>query len=282
MPEIETQVRQACVADAPRMLRLLDQAVRQYVSFGKEDLRYLLAKDRVWLADTADTLWGFLCVTRRSSRVADLRGLALANGWRVDSGVQALLRPAIAELQHQQSGDLVCLGAAAWTVPPLQRVGFALVDRIVYFERRVASALTSGCSEVAVRPIRGDDLSTLLSLDSCAFEPLWRFDQGHFMELLVTSGHSTIAERSRKAVGYAITDVVGDTGFVVRVAVHPDAQGQGIGGVLLADALDHCRASGASTVRLNTQESNTASHRLYQRFGFRRTGRSVPVLVKRL
>jgi ribosomal-protein-alanine N-acetyltransferase len=164
----------------------------------------------------------------------------------------------------------------------LQRAGFDLVDRIVYFEQSVPSAPLSERSEAAVRPIRGNDLSTLLSLDSCAFEPLWRFDQGHFMELLVTSGHSTIAERSGQAVGYAITDVVGDTGFVVRVAVHPDAQGEGIGSGLLADALNHCRASGASVVRLNTQESNTASHRLYQRFGFRRAGRRIPVLVRSL
>jgi ribosomal-protein-alanine N-acetyltransferase len=102
------------------------------------------------------------------------------------------------------------------------------------------------------------------------------------MELLVTSGHSTIAERSGKAVGYAITDVLGDTGFVVRVAVHPNAQGQGIGSGLLADALNHCRAAGARVVRLNTQESNTAAHRLYQRFDFRRAGRRVPVLLRGL
>jgi ribosomal protein S18 acetylase RimI-like enzyme len=282
MPETRTQLRQASAADAPRMLRLLDQAVRQYVSFGKEDLQYLLAKDRVWLADTADALWGFLCITPRSSGVADLRGLALVNGWRVDAGVQTLLLPVVADMQEKQSGHLVCLGTAAWIVPPLQRTGFDLVDRIVYFERPVAEAPLSEASEVAVRPIRGNDLSTLLSLDSSAFEPLWRFDQGHFMELLVTSGHSTIAERSGEPVGYAITDVLGDTGFVVRVAVHPHAQGEGIGGRLLADALDHCRAAGAAFVRLNTQESNVASQHLYQRFGFRRAGRRVPVLVREL
>jgi ribosomal protein S18 acetylase RimI-like enzyme len=83
-------------------------------------------------------------------------------------------------------------------------------------------------------------------------------------------------------VGYAISDVLGDAGFIVRLAVRPDAQGRGVGSQLLTDALDYCRASGAAVVRLNTQESNLASHHLYQRFGFQRSGRRVPVLVRKV
>jgi ribosomal-protein-alanine N-acetyltransferase len=264
------------------MLRLLDQAVRQSISFGKEDLRYLLARERVWLADTADTLWGFLCVTPRSSRVADLRGLALINGWRVDAGVRTLLHPVLDSLQEQGSTDLVCLGAAAWVVPPLQRAGFDLVDRIVHFERPIAAKALCDDTEAIVRPVRGNDLPTLLALDRAAFDLLWRFDQGRFMELLVTTGNSTIAEVSGEPVGYGISDVLGDTGFVVRLAVHPGVRGQGIGSQLLANALDYCRDRGAAVVRLNTQESNTASHYLYESFGFRRVGRRVPVLVRNL
>ena len=279
MPSTVTQVRQAATADTPRMLRLLDQAVRQYTSFGKEDLPYLLTQGRVWLADAADSLWGFVCVTPRSSPMADLRALTLVNGWRVDAGVQTLLRPVIRDLQRESVTDLVCLGSAPWVVPPLQRAGFDLVDRIVYFERSSESAIPSSGSGMALRPVHANDLPTLLALDDVAFDPIWRFDRGHFMEMLVTTGHSVLAERQGEPVGYAITDVLGDTGFVVRLAVHPESQGLGIGSQILADALEYCHASGAGLVRLNTQESNISSHLLYQRFGFQRAGRRVPVLV---
>mgnify|MGYP001089161861 CR=1 FL=1 len=282
MPRILTQVRQAGVADAPRMLRLLDRALRQYTSFGNEDLGYLLAQNRVWLADAADTLRGFLCVTPRFSSVADLRGLALINGWRVDTGVRTLLVPVMRDLKEQGTAALVCLGAAPWLVPTLQRAGFNLVDRIVYLERPTAPTPPPQKPQAVLRPICGGDLSALLTLDSAAFDPLWRFDRGHFMELLVTTGHSTIAEKAEQPVGYAVSDVVGETGFIVRLAVHPDFQGWGIGSQLLADSLDYCRAAGAATVRLNTQESNVASHHLYQRFDFQRAGRRVPVLVREL
>lgn len=282
MPRILTQVRQADVADASRMLRLLDRALRRYISFGNEDLGYLLAQNRVWLADAADTLCGFLCITPRSSSVADLRALALINGWRVDTGVQTLLVPVLRDLKEQGTEALVCLGAVPWLVPALQRAGFNLVDRIVYLERPTALTPPPQKPQAILRPICGGDLATLLTLDSVAFDPLWRFDRGHFMELLVTAGHSTIAEKAEQPVGYAISDVMGETGFIVRLAVHPQFQGQGIGRQLLADSLDYCRAAGAATVRLNTQESNVASHHLYQRFDFQRAGRRVPVLVREL
>jgi len=286
MPRILTQVRQASVADAPGMLRLLDQALRQYISFGNEDLGYLLAQNRVWLADAADTLRGFLCVTPRFSSVADLRALALINGWRVDIGVRTLLAPVMRDLKEQDTAALVCLGAAPWLVPTLQRAGFTLVDRIVYLERPIAPTPPpqnlQEKPQAVLRPIRGGDLAALLKLDGAAFDSLWRFDRGHFMELLVTTGHSTIAEKAEQPVGYAVSDVVGQTGFIVRLAVHPDFQGRGIGSQLLADSLDYCWAAGAATVKLNTQESNVASHHLYQRFDFQSAGRRVPVLVRDL
>jgi len=282
MSKILTQVRQATMADVSRLLALLERARRQYTTFGQEDLPHLLAQNRVWLADAAGALWGFLCIAPRSPSLADLRALVLMNGWQVDAGVQTLLIPAIQALRQQGIKALVCLGSAAWLVPPLQRAGFHLVDRIVYFERPAAMTLPPYTPQTSLRPIRSDDLLTLLALYGAAFEPLWRFDRGHFMELLVTSGHSMIAEKSGQPVGYAFSDVLRGTGFIIRLAVHPDFQRQGIGSHLLADALTYCQAAGATTVRLNTQESNIISHRLYQHFDFQRIGRRIPVLVREL
>ena len=278
-----TRVRQASVSDVPRLLRLLDTAARHFTSIGREDLRYLLSQDRVWLADGDDRLSGFLCVTPRSSPAADLRALALINGWSADAGVQALLEPVIGDLKDVHVTELVCLSGHPWLRLPLQRSGFDLVDGIVYFERTPCGGFAADPNrETVLRSARGHDLPTLLELDSQALETLWRFDKGHFMELMVTSEHCMVAEQAGRAVGYAITDLRGDAGFIVRLAVHPDRQGQGIGSLLLEDALSYCHTAGAAVVRLNTQESNAVSHRLYLRYSFQRWGRRVPVFVKQL
>jgi len=282
MSDITAQVRRAVPDDVMPMQRMLERSARQYVAFGAEDFSYMLSQRRVWLADAASTVWGFLCALPRSAAVADLRALALIDGWATDVGVQALLEPAVTDLQALGTKALLCFGVAAWLVPPLLRDGFQVQDRIVYFERDAGAAVLPSLPSITIRPVGSADLATLMQLDGEAFDWLWRFDQGHFMELLVTMGHSVLAMRDGRSVGYAISDTTGDAGFIVRLAVNPDCRQQGIGGYLLADALAYCQASGAATVRLNTQDGNLASHRLYRRFGFQQVGRRVPVLMRQL
>jgi ribosomal-protein-alanine N-acetyltransferase len=126
-------------------------------------------------------------------------------------------------------------------------------------------------------------------LDSAAFDPPYQLASGELIELMVTSGYFAVAEPAGQdgthtpgLVGYVCADVVGDTGQVIRLAVHPGTKRQGIGSALLNHGLAYCHDHGAHRVLVNTQESNTASLRLYEQFGFRRVGRRIPLLVQEL
>ncbi len=73
---------------------------------------------------------------------------------------------------------------------------------------------------------------------------------------------------------------------VIRMlVVSPDARGSGAGTALVQACLDAARADGCTLVRLSSQESMTAAHRLYERAGFVRTPASdwspVPGLLLR-
>ena len=57
-----------------------------------------------------------------------------------------------------------------------------------------------------------------------------------------------------------------------RIAVIADKQGQGLGAAQLAYVLRLMAGMGAAHVALSTQLSNAQSHKLYERFGFTRTG----------
>ena len=85
-----------------------------------------------------------------------------------------------------------------------------------------------------------------------------------------------------RLAGYVAAGVTADTGQVMRLAVHPALHGRGIGRSLLNSALAYCHQGQARTVTINTQDSNSASLRLYEGFGFRRVGRRVPLLVREL
>jgi GNAT superfamily N-acetyltransferase len=63
----------------------------------------------------------------------------------------------------------------------------------------------------------------------------------------------------------------GDTAGFRMLAVDPAAQGAGIGRALIAACIDLARADGKRRLTLLTTEAMTAAHRLYERFGFRRT-----------
>lgn len=52
------------------------------------------------------------------------------------------------------------------------------------------------------------------------------------------------------------------------LAVDPTAQGQGVGGALVAHVVDGFRAGGVSDVVLCSMSTMAAAHRLYQRIGF--------------
>jgi ribosomal-protein-alanine N-acetyltransferase len=102
--------------------------------------------------------------------------------------------------------------------------------------------------------------------------------------LLVTSGLFAVAELDGfdGLAGCVSADVVGDVGQVMRLAVHPALHRRGIGRSLLNHSLAYCECQGARMVTINTQDSNTASLRLYEGAGFRRVGRRVPLLVQQL
>ncbi len=74
--------------------------------------------------------------------------------------------------------------------------------------------------------------------------------------------------RNNEAVGYALTGHSGGSGYLQRLAVHPACRQQGIGTLLVNDALSWIRRRGAVTGWVNTQKTNESALRLYQKLGF--------------
>jgi ribosomal protein S18 acetylase RimI-like enzyme len=120
----------------------------------------------------------------------------------------------------------------------------------------------------------------VLAVDRAAFMEFWQFDALGLTDAL----RATPSVRFRMAVsgrggvdGYAICGRSGPRGFVQRLAVHPDAQGQGTGRRLLLDGLHWMRRRGVTRAVVNTQTGNDRALDLYLQTGFREepTGLSV-------
>jgi ribosomal protein S18 acetylase RimI-like enzyme len=133
------------------------------------------------------------------------------------------------------------------------------------------------------------DLDRLAHLDSETFDPLWHMSRADLLQLCFTS-RVQVAEFAGQLAGYTATAIYSEStnpfaqgeAQIVRIAVHPSMQGQGIGRQLLADSIHYAHSQSIYRIQLNTQASNKVSQHLYESFHFRPQGGNVPVLILNL
>jgi ribosomal protein S18 acetylase RimI-like enzyme len=120
----------------------------------------------------------------------------------------------------------------------------------------------------------------MLSVDTSAFKGFWQFDAVSLSEALTATPQywARLARLDGNIVGYAVTGRAGDRGYLQRLAVVPEAQGQGVGSTLVNDATAWLRKRGVTAALVNTQETNTRALDLYQRLGFVRQPEGLIVL----
>jgi ribosomal protein S18 acetylase RimI-like enzyme len=128
------------------------------------------------------------------------------------------------------------------------------------------------------------DRAAVLALDDAAFQPFWRLGALGLRDALdATPVHQFRATRADDALtGYAITGRAGNQGYLQRIAVHPDAQRQGWGTALVADAMHWLWRHGAVRAFVNTQLENHAARSLYESFGFTALPAGLAVLGRSL
>lgn len=290
-------IRLASLADFPEVRRLCHKGHHVFLNCGMEDLPDLLRTSVTVVGEAAifppKRLWGVVSI-----RVEDRPNTLPAN-----APTRAVLRAAVLDYGRPPSRELRDLLVSAldaipvldhpvqvtsittqkWLLYPLQQAGFEEVEKLrfyVYTRRDVPWT----AHPAHLRSARQDDLAVLARLDSQTFESLWHMGEQDLLQLFFTC-RIQVAELDGHVVGYSALSIheasqmEEKSAQLIRLAVHPRAQKQGIGGQLLADAIACAHAHGAFRIQLNTQESNRSSQKLYEEFGFRHTGPLVPVMA---
>ena len=210
-----------------------------------------------------------------------VRLIAIADGYNVKAVLGALLPPAIDHLRAAGVESLACLAHPAWLADLLPGFGFSPHLDVTNFRKDDLSIPEYGAPSVTVRPATLADLPAVLANDRAAFDPIWWHNLDSLERILRDVAHFIVAEIDGRIVGHAFSDLYGRQGHLVRLAVHPAAQGHGIGTRLLAESLEHLiTVCGAWPLTLNTQADNYTSQSLYRRFGYRPTGDSTTVMLR--
>jgi ribosomal-protein-alanine N-acetyltransferase len=276
-------VREATTADKPSVMHLARRVARVHSRLEIGDTGDWLDGRPFLLATAGGGLLGFILCTLYHSRRALLRGVGLVDDWPIRAYLETLLPPTLDRLRSQEVTSLVYIGNDRWLTDPLLRDwDFSVQNSVVTYTKEDLSIPTWGNQQVHVRPADPGDFPALVALDEAAFDPLWHNASQTFAHALENLPYFVVAELAGQTVGYLFSSRQGDRGHLIRVAVHPNYQGRGIGARLLTEAIEFFRTEKVKVVTLNTQKDNTVSQRLYRRFGFRPMGEEALVLKRDL
>lgn len=122
-----------------------------------------------------------------------------------------------------------------------------------------------------------EDLPSVLSIDRSSFPNPWPERSYRFEIKDNPASRLFVCEAEiageKQIIGYVGCWYIVDELHVSTIAVHPDFRRQGIGTVLLEQAIRQGVDEGALVVTLEVRESNEAALRLYRKYGFEQVGR---------
>jgi len=125
----------------------------------------------------------------------------------------------------------------------------------------------------AIRPMRVEDLEEILAIEVRSFPSPWQ--PAHFLHEITRNpvAVNRVVEVDGRIVAYACLWRVEEEIAINDFAVHPEARRRGFGSWFLGELLREAAEHGCTEATLEVRPSNVAARRLYERHGFRETGR---------
>jgi len=268
-------------ADRQQACDLLQLSRRQHIHLDWQSLPNLLADPltRCWVVKQDKSIQVLVGATLQKlaqvpPKVAWLR-LILPSAYDsiLDRAWEAL-RADLAESGIQQVGLLAVDG---WVERLATRWRFEHTNSVVTLERSSGTIPPRVASPLRIRDVVPADLAMIEHVDAAAFHPLWHHNRAALEAAHPQSATFTVIELQGSILGYQLSTWYIDTGHLARLAVKPEAQGKGLGKVLVGEMLRFFEERGITRITVNTQEDNLVSQKLYTSLGFHFTGHRVPV-----
>jgi [ribosomal protein S18]-alanine N-acetyltransferase len=275
--------RPAAPHDASAIISLINQSYRRYLTSRAEEVLDLLPHEPTAVLEYDGRVVAVAQAGWRMPPHAWLRSVV------IDSRIEpAYALPLVMDQLHRLL-PARAIGAlhvtldewsADWLRRPLEDAGYQWIMDVWSYDKVEMGVPSSGNQAVTVRRAGPADLQAVLRLDDACFPTPWGKGEEILGPALVSAPYFAVAEWSGEIIGYSYVTVhnAGRQGHLVRIAVSPAFQGQAIGVRLLAEVVRFCRHRRIEMLSLNTQDYNAAAQRLYEWFGFERTGESQTVL----
>ena len=167
-----------------------------------------------------------------------------------------------------------------WFQTLLLSSGFKLKQNIVLLELKNESIRSFSAPQgIRIRPMQDADMRAVAKVDLAAFGQFWHNTEVALQRARSQCASATVAEDDSGVIGYQLSTKNPFGAHLARLGVMPEAQGRGVGTVLVSRLIQELGGSQLGRLSVNTQEDNVASLSLYNKLGFARTGEHFPVLV---
>jgi [ribosomal protein S18]-alanine N-acetyltransferase len=281
------QMRPLTNDDLPLVLRLLNTSEYIYQRFALEELPMLLKYYPTVGMFSGDSLRGFLLTQTVNAPTAWIGGFGVS--WTESRLYTSILEMLLEQLRtplikrgvrylYYSGNDM----QNDWLRDVLLVRGFALHRLLYAYDKYDYNIPATGNPGVQLRSVEKRDIPALLAIEEACFEDFWRYDALSFEEIAATHPYFVVAELNGKVVGYQFNALEDEQGYLVRIAVHPSVNGQGVGIRLMSEAIAFFQQARVLRIMLNTQDDNVRAHRLYEWFGFVRIQQVGFVLRKAL
>lgn len=269
-------IRLATPNDAAALRSLARQAQWSYLTSGADEVSELAQHDPTMLLLDQDRLVAAAQVGWRLSPNAWLRTVLVNGRGDVDKALERLL-PALHQTLPSYGLAATFVTLDAWSEPwlraPLDAAGYRWIMDVWGYAKHRPDVPSHGNRAISVRPAEPRDLPQILAVDLASFPTPWAKGAEILGPAIDRAPSFLVAEWDNQVIGYTYTSVYGGwQAHLVRIAVLPSFQGAGIGVRLLAEVARFCRHRRIELLTLNTQATNTQAQRLYEWFGFERTG----------
>ncbi|HEX2907302.1 MAG TPA: GNAT family N-acetyltransferase [Phototrophicaceae bacterium] len=188
----------------------------------------------------------------------------------------------VLELRGQFIESVALLAMRDWILHYAPLLDFHYIEDIITLERSGPEVPSPRTNHLVIRAAEVNDLVAMTRVDNCAFVPPWQLSLEELRQAHRISASCTVGLLDETIVGYQLTTLYFDGAHLARLAIMPELQGLGLGGVLLGDTLQRFFRRGVYTMTLNTQSSNQRSRQLYTTYGFRPNGYDLPYWVAHL
>jgi len=157
--------------------------------------------------------------------------------------------------------------------------GFTIREKLHLLTRPISSE-DKATNSTNIKNARPWNIKQILNIDTLSFDEFWKFEKTSFLRAknaTPTNKVRTINE-ANKIIAYSIYGYCKHTGYLQRLAVHPNHQNKGLGKSLVKDSLDWFNKKGARTAMVNTQEINIKAINMYEAESFEKQPQGLLVL----